>query len=92
MEASPKIPVRWADGGVRPVRCESGGWFEGDSVSECLELADVVAFSVFGAGAGVVEVCAEVVELGLVAEEVPDDHQDGSTDRDDGFLLIRKWT
>jgi hypothetical protein len=57
-----------------------------------LELANVVAFSVFGAGAGVVEVCAEVVELGLVAEEVPDDHQDGSTDRDDGFLLIRKWT
>ena len=28
------------------------------------------------------------MESGLVvAEEMPDDHQDGSTDRDDGFLL-----
>ena len=43
---------------------------------------------VFGAHAGVVEVRAEVAEAGLVvAEEMPNDHQDGSTDRDDGFLL-----
>ena len=34
-----------------------------------MELADVVAFGVFGAGAGVVEVCAEVVESGLVVAE-----------------------
>jgi hypothetical protein len=50
-------------------RCVSGGWFEGDSVSECLELANVVAFGVFGAGVGVVEVRAEVVEAGLVVAE-----------------------
>jgi hypothetical protein len=69
-------------------RCVSGGGFQGDSVSECLELANVVAFGVFGAGAGGVEVRAEVVEAGLVvAEEMPDDHKDGSTDRNDGFLL-----
>ena len=66
----------------------SGSGFEGDSVSECLELSNVVAFGVFGAGAGVVEVRAEVVEAGLfVAEEMPDDHQHGSTYCDDGFLL-----
>ena len=70
--------------------CASGGGFEGDSVSECLELTNVVAFGVFGAGAGVVEVRAEVVEAGLVvAEEMPDDHQDGSTDCDDGFASCR---
>src|SRR4029450_9006632 len=68
--------------------CVSGGWLEGDPVSERLELANVVGFGVFGAGAGVVEVCTEVVEAGLfIAQEMPDDHQDGSTDRDDGFLL-----
>src|SRR5687768_2468385 len=80
--SSPKIEVRWAGGWRSLARCVLGGGLEGDLVSECLELANVGAFGVFGAGAGVVEVCAEVVEAGLVvAEEMPDDHQDGSTDR-----------
>lgn len=45
--------------------CGSGGGFEGDFVAEGFELADVVASFVFGAGAVVVEVGAEVVEAGF---------------------------
>ncbi|MEV0158305.1 hypothetical protein AB0H57_32120, partial [Micromonospora sp. NPDC050686] len=41
-----------------------------------------------GAGAVVVVSGAQVVEGGLfVGEQVPDDGQDGSADRDDGFFL-----
>ena len=61
--------MRWAGWLGDLARCVSGGWFEGDSVSECLELANVVAFGVFGAGAGVVEVRTEVVEAGLIVAE-----------------------
>jgi hypothetical protein len=43
-----------------------------------LESADVVADGVFGADASVVEVGAEVDQASvLVAEQVPDDDQDG---------------
>jgi hypothetical protein len=51
-------------------------------------LADVVTFLAFRAGAVVVEVRTQVVEVGLgIGEQVPDDDQDGAADRDDGSLL-----
>ena len=66
----------------------SCGGFEGDSVAEVLEFADVVAHLAVEVDAGVVVVGAEVVELGvLLVEEVPDDDQDGASDGDDGSLL-----
>ncbi len=43
----------------------SGGGFEGDSVAEGFELADVVAPLAFRADAVIVEPGAEVVEAGL---------------------------
>ena len=43
----------------------SGGRAEGDSVAEGLQAADVVADGALGAAAGVVEVRAEVDEVGL---------------------------
>src|SRR5215218_8371772 len=65
----------------------SGGGFEGDFVAECLELADVVALGAVSVAASVVEAGAEIVEAGVgVGQQVPDDHQDGTADRDDGFL------
>src|SRR5919106_2276984 len=67
---------------------DSGGGFEGDLVAECFELADVVALGAFRSDAGVVEAGAQVVEpCGRVGQQVPDDDQDGSADRDDGSLL-----
>jgi hypothetical protein len=52
------------------------------------ELADVVAFLAFWAGAVVVEVGAEVVEAGFgIGEQVPDDDQDGPADGDDCSFL-----
>src|SRR3712207_49219 len=67
---------------------DSGGGFEGDVVAECFELADVVASFGVGVDVAVVVVGAGVVEAGVgVGEEVPDDHQQGSVDRDDGFVL-----
>ncbi len=65
----------------------SGDGFEGDSVAEVLEFADVVAHLAVEVNVGFVLVGAEVVERGVLAEEVPDDHQDGSVDGDDGPLL-----
>ena len=61
---------------------------QGDAVAEGFELADVVALLAFWVGMGVVVAGVEVVKLdGLVAQQVPDDDQDGTTYRDDGFLL-----
>jgi hypothetical protein len=60
----------------------------GDPVTEGFELANVVALLAFWVGMGVVVAGVEVVKLdGLVAQQVPDDDQDGTTYRDDGFLL-----
>ena len=62
--------------------------FEGDGVAEGLQLADVVADCLFGVDAVGVVVDAEVVEAcGGVGEQVPDDHQDGAGDRDEGLEL-----
>jgi hypothetical protein len=48
----------------------------------------MVAFFVVGPDPGVVEVGAEVVEVGVVvAQDVPDDDQDRACDRDDRFLV-----
>jgi hypothetical protein len=48
----------------------------------------VVAFLAFGADAGVIEVGAQVDEVGVgVGQQVPDDGEDGSADGDDGLLL-----
>jgi hypothetical protein len=57
-------------------------------VAERFKLSDVVASFGVGVDVVVVVVGAEVVELGVrVGEQMPDDHQQGSADRDDGFLL-----
>jgi hypothetical protein len=65
----------------------SGGRF-GDLVAEGSELADVVAFLTVWVHTGVVVAGAEVVEPGaVVAQQVPDDDQAGTTYRDDGLLL-----
>ena len=57
-------------------------------VAECFELADVVASFGVGVDVAVVVVGAELVEAGVgVGEQVPDDHQHGAADRDDGFLF-----
>src|SRR5437773_1208223 len=71
-----------------PVTARSGGGFEGDLVAEGFELADVVALGAFRTDAGVVEAGAQVVEpYGRVAQQVPDDDQDGPADRDDRSSL-----
>src|SRR5665647_164533 len=66
----------------------SGGGLQGDPVAEGFEFADVVALLAFWVDAGVVVAGAQVVETGLgIGQEVPGDDQDGTADRDDGFLL-----
>jgi hypothetical protein len=65
----------------------SGGGFEGDSIAEGVELADVVTDLAFAVGVAGVEVRAQVVEAGVrVGQQVPDDDQDGAAEGDDGFL------
>ena len=62
--------------------------FEGDVVAERFELSDVVALLGEGDDVAVVVVGAEVVEPAVgVGEKVPDDHQQGAADRDDGLVL-----
>ena len=57
--------------------------FERDGVAEGYEVLDVVAFGALGAEPGVVEVGAKVLELRVgVKQQLPDDDQDGSADRD----------
>lgn len=65
-----------------------GCWVEGDGVAEGLQLADVVAdLLVLVETIGVV-VGAQVLEAGGgVGQQMPDDHQDGSGDRDQGLEL-----
>ena len=66
----------------------SGGGLQGDPVAKGFEFADVVALLTFWVDARVVVAGAEVVELDcVVAQQVPDDDQDGTTDRDDGLLF-----
>ena len=64
-----------------------GGGFEGDLVAEGFELADVGLCAALGVGAFVVEVRAQIGEVGLgVGQEMPDDHEDGAPDGDDGLV------
>ena len=67
----------------------SGSGFEGDSVTECLELSDVVAplgISVDGARE---VVGAEVVVAGIgIGKQVPENDQHRAADRDDRLLLL----
>jgi hypothetical protein len=66
----------------------SGGGLQGDLVAEGVQRVDVVADGALGAAASVIVVGSEVGEGGvLVAEQVPDDDQDGAADGDDRFLL-----
>src|SRR5215218_8515542 len=66
----------------------SGGRLQGDLVAERLELADEVAGLAGGVDAAGVVVGAQVVEAGGgVGEQVPDDHQDGAGDGDQGLEL-----
>ena len=61
---------------------------DGDGVAEGFELVDVGAFAAFGIDTFVVEVRAEVGVAGVgIGQQVPDDHQYGAADGDDGFLL-----
>jgi hypothetical protein len=53
-------------------------------VAERFKLSDVFASFGVGVDVAVVVVGAEVVEPGVgVGEQMPDDHQQGSADRDD---------
>lgn len=66
----------------------SGSGFEGDPIAEGLELSDVVALLGLGVDVSGEVVGAEVIEAGLgISEQVPDDDQHGTPDRDDRLLL-----
>src|SRR5215218_2623645 len=66
----------------------SGGRLQGDLVAERLELADEVAGLAALVDAAGVVVGAQIVEAGGgVGEQVPDDHQDGAGDGDQGLEL-----
>src|SRR6266516_5629857 len=66
----------------------SGGRLQGDLVAERLELAHEVAGLAAGVDAAGMVGGAQVVEAGGgVSEQMPDDHQDGAGDRDQGFEL-----
>ena len=66
----------------------SGGRLEGDLVTQRLELAHEVAGLAGLVDAAGVVVSAEVVEAGGgVGQQVPDDHQDGAGDGDQGLAL-----
>src|SRR5688572_14539544 len=68
--------------------CGSGGGLEGDGVAEGFELPDQVVDLAGGVDAVVVEVGAEVVVPGgRVGQQVPDDHEDGSGDGDEGLAF-----
>ena len=61
---------------------------DGDGEAERFELPDVVTDLLVLVGAAGVVARAEVVEGGRgVGEQVPDDHQDGTGDRDQGLEL-----
>src|SRR5215203_2796079 len=81
--ASVEVDVRRVWG-----RRRSGSRGQGDGVAEGLELADVGAgLAVLVDAAGVV-VGAQVLEAdGGVGQQVPDDHQDGAGDGDQGLEL-----
>ena len=66
----------------------SGGWREDDAVAEGLELTHELAGpAVFVDAVGVV-VGSEVAETGgWIGEQMPDDHEDGSGDGDEGLEL-----
>jgi hypothetical protein len=69
-------------------RRRSGGRGQGDAVAQRLELANVVAGLAVLVDAAAVVVRAEVVEAGGgVGQQVPDDHQDGAGDGDQGLEL-----
>src|SRR6266568_5385360 len=66
----------------------SGCLGEGDGEAERFELPDVVAgLFVFVGAAGVVAGAEFMEGGGRVGEQVPDDHQDGAGDRDQGLEL-----
>jgi hypothetical protein len=65
----------------------SGGGFDGDLVSEGLQLTDEVAPASLGVVAPVEEVRAEVLVVTFVVQEVPDDDQDGVSDSEGGLGL-----
>ncbi len=82
-------PAGWvcAGGGVKVLR-GSGCGSEGYGVAEGFELADVSAFFGIGVDAAAEVVGAEIVVGGFgVAEQVPDDDEDGVSDGYDGAFL-----
>jgi len=67
-------------------RVRLGRCGESDGVAERFELSDVVSGAAFGVDVLVVVVGAEVViAQARVGHQVPDDHQDGAGDRDEGL-------
>src|SRR5436309_1541798 len=78
---------RWACPGEAG-GCESDGWLQGDGVAEGFELPDQVVGLAGGVDVAVVEVGAEVVESGgRVGQRMPDDHEDGPGDGDQGLAF-----
>jgi len=75
--------VKRIDGGV----ADLGDLVEDDSVSEGLELLDVVVALLVRIDPAGEVVAAEVFKIAVVREEVPADHEDRVCDGGGGFLL-----
>src|SRR5690242_11487833 len=66
----------------------SGRWVQGDGVAEGFELSDEVVDLPGGVDPAVVEVGAEVLETGAgVGQQIPDDHENGAGDGDQGLAF-----
>src|SRR3954471_18688948 len=68
--------------------CGSGRRLQGDGVAEGFELPDQAVDLPGGVDAAVVEVRAEILEPGRrVGQQMPDDHENGSRDGDQGLAF-----
>src|SRR5690348_4355862 len=87
--------LSWAAGNTRRSasgaglrdRWSGGGWLEGDGVAEGLEPGDQAAGFAFGVQALGEVAGAELVVGFAGGQDVPDNHDHGVGDHDDGFLL-----
>jgi hypothetical protein len=77
--------------GTRPRREDAlkglGSWLECDLVPKRVELANQIASASFGVAAPCEVVAAEILVVAVVREEMPDDHQDRVTHREDGLVV-----
>src|SRR6266567_1388890 len=65
----------------------SGGCFQGHRVAECFQAGDEAAGLALGVQAAGEVIAAELVVGFAGGQDVPDDHEDGVGDDDDGFVL-----